>query len=95
MRTGGDPVVPEPGGAARHQLRHPPRHLVLRLHLCRAVHAQAPLPRPVRGRPARQDLLRPRHAAGERVAGGLVGVAQQLCLRPPSEPRRPHPRDGS
>jgi len=92
--AGGDTVVPEPGGAVGHELRHTRGPLVLRLHIRRTLHAEAALSRPVRGGPAGQDLCGVGHTAGERVAGGLLRVAEQLCLLPAAEFLGDHSGDG-
>jgi hypothetical protein len=93
--AGGDALVPEPGGAVGHELRHTRGPLVLRLHIRRTFHAEAALSRPVRGGSAGQDLCGVGHTAGERVAGGFVRVAEQFCLLPAAEFLGDHSGDGS
>ena len=66
--TGCDSMVPSSWGSDGGLLRNTSWHLVLRLHLRRAVHAKAALPRPVRDGPAKQDLRHHRNPKRGRVA---------------------------
>lgn len=53
---GGHAVVPLAGSALNDELRHARGHLVVRMHLRRAVPAQAAVLRPIGGRPAVKNL---------------------------------------
>jgi len=61
-------MVSSPRGSDGGLLRNAGGHLVLRLHLCRTVLAEAALPRPVRDGPAEQDLRHHRNSGRGRVA---------------------------
>ena len=95
MLSGGDPVVQSTRGPARHHLRHPCRHLVLRLHLRRAVQEVPAVPRQVRDGPAGQDLPGGGHSARDSLAGGLPRPQEQLCKQSAKKPSRSRPGNRS
>ena len=95
LPAGGDTLVQEPGDSPRYNIRHPSGHLELRLYPGGALPQEAALPRPVRDRPAGQDIRHPRDPLRGRVAQGLLRPEGGLLSQELPGPRVSLPRHGT